>query len=225
MLTWDSVKLSVRSLQTHIDADLVKLQQLNAETRKLEESHGLGRPHLLERHRDKVEDIRDRISQSLTSGERMLDSVQSDEKESPHVQALVQRYRAIFEQLRSEFQTIVRVIDENLSHAKLFASLPERAQTDTQRDVHSLSHERNLLVESLAALADTLSQASATFEGLSTQNRMMLLVQNKGQQIMQKFPQLQYTMSRVSRLQLREKLILSAITGGCVLLLYLGIRR
>ncbi|KAH0478914.1 MAG: uncharacterized protein KVP18_002873 [Porospora cf. gigantea A] len=225
MLTWDSVKLSVRSLQTRIDTDLVKLQQLNAETRKLEEGNGLGRPHLLERHRDKVEDIRDHIGQSLANGDRMLENVQSDEKESPHVQALVQRHRAIFEQLRSEFQAIGRVIDENLSHAKLFASLPDRTQTDTQGDIHTLSHERNLLVESLAALADTLSQASATFEGLSTQNRMMLLVQNKGQQILQKFPQLQYTLNRVSRLQLREKLILSAITGGCVLLLYLGIRR
>nr|CCA14662.1 conserved hypothetical protein [Albugo laibachii Nc14] len=213
--SWDDLKQTARSLERQLEVDITTLKDIS---KKL----GVSSPACFDEENPSLEGQEEKsliadIETALGRLSETIDDVNSYlQNSSTKVQeALLQRYREIYFDLKSDFRRSTAVIQEKRDAANLFGSRSNfGAASDS--DVDTLLHERSK-VESSRSLASTIiQQAMATKNSLETQRSRLTTSRGKMAVSTGSFSGIQNLVAGIRRKKLRNNTILALVIAVCI---------
>jgi Golgi SNAP receptor complex protein 1 len=215
---WDELRREARMLESSLEDKISSYTKLNTSlTRASFENHDVENPSpAFDAKQEHALALQiDTLISSLTEVKERMQTYVGASPSRSH-EALLQRYREILFDFKTEFKKTQGAIGRKRESAELMAKRGGGGGREGESEMDTLLRERNAINSSQRMTDDIIGQAMATKADLSSQRAMFAGSASKMGGLAAQFPGLNNLIGTIQRRKKRDQVIIALVVAACL---------
>eukprot|EP00127_Corallochytrium_limacisporum_P006364 Clim_evm75s225 gene=Clim_evmTU75s225 len=222
---WDELRKQARHMESELDVKLIQVKKLSSASRanaRLDVNNDIGQ--IRQEDLEQMNNLLRGVEEILNHLESVNDRMQRIVEETPVAQAshvhMMRRHRDILADYFREYRQLQENVRTLSERNELFANV--------QRDINSYRNsqdyylgERQQLSSSHNVLDESISIAMSAKDALMGNRDSFEDISGRMKALVQRFPQINNLMQRISRRKARDKYIMVGVISFCIILMFL----